>query len=269
VIDIIGAKTIEGVAGMGKFARFLWRSSVASVKGATSGKTWPLVWTQMNLIGVKSVPVIMVTGAFVGMTLAFQAYDQLAGMGLEEHLGVLINLSVVKELGPVLAAVMLAGRVGGALTAELGTMNVTEQIDAVRSMGTDPHRYLVAPRVLACLLLTPFLIIYADLLGILGGYLISVKQFGINSQAYWEFSAYGIAMWDVGVGITKGFFFGVAIALVSCYKGFTCSEGAHGVGQACTEAFVSSFISILAIDFALAVIFKSIYNTLYPLKSII
>jgi phospholipid/cholesterol/gamma-HCH transport system permease protein len=223
----------------------------------------------MNIIGVKSVPVVMITGAFVGMTLAVQAYDQLAGMGLEEHLGVLINISVVKELGPVLAAVMLAGRIGGALTAELGTMNVTEQIDAIRSMGTDPIRYLVAPRVLACLLLTPFLIIYADLMGILGGYFVSVIQLGINSRAYWNFSASGVELWDISIGVIKGLFFGVAIAVVSCYKGFTCKEGAHGVGQACTEAFVTSFISILALDFALAVIFKSIYNTFWSLKGLI
>jgi len=118
----------------------------------------------MYIIGVRSVPIVMITGAFVGMILAVNAYDQLAFMGLEEKLGGLINLSGVKELGPVLAAVMLAGRIGGALTAELGTMKVTEQIEAVRSMGTDPVKYLVAPRILACLLLTPILIIYADLL---------------------------------------------------------------------------------------------------------
>jgi phospholipid/cholesterol/gamma-HCH transport system permease protein len=211
----------------------------------------------------------MITGAFVGMTLAVQAYDQLAGMGLEEHLGVLINVSVVKELGPVLAAVMLAGRIGGALTAELGTMNVTEQIDAIRSMGTDPIKYLAAPRVLACLLLTPFLIIYADLMGILGGYFVSVVQLGINSRAYWSFSASHVELWDVSIGIVKGLFFGVALAVISCYKGFTCKEGAHGVGQACTEAFVSSFITILALDFALAVIFKSIYNTFWQIKSLV
>jgi phospholipid/cholesterol/gamma-HCH transport system permease protein len=203
------------------------------------------------------------------MILAFQAYEVLAGIGLEEHLGVLVNVSVVKELGPVLAAVMLAGRVGGALTAELGTMNVTEQIDAVRSMGTDPVMYLVAPRVLACLLLTPFLIIYADLLGILGGYFVGVMQFGINSRAYWLFSASGVELWDVAVGIMKGFFFGGAIAVIGCYKGFTCKEGAQGVGQACTEAFVSSFISILALDYALAVIFKAIYNSFYPPMSLV
>jgi phospholipid/cholesterol/gamma-HCH transport system permease protein len=223
----------------------------------------------MELIGVRSVPVIMVTGAFVGMVLGLQAYDQLAGMGLEEHLGVLINISVVKELGPVLAAVMLAGRVGGALTAELGTMNVTEQIDAVRSMGTNPVRYLVAPRVLACLLLTPVLIIYADLLGIIGGYFIGVIHFDINSSAYWQFSANGVAMWDVLVGIAKGFFFGGAIATIGCYKGFHCKPGAQGVGQACTESFVASFISILVIDYLLVMIFKAIYNTFWPVRSLL
>ena len=142
IIGMVGAKTVVGVNNMGRFARFSWQSMIASLRSCLSPSTYPLIWTQMNIIGVRSVPVVMITGAFVGMTLAVQAYDQLAGMGLEEHLGVLINISVVKELGPVLAAVMLAGRIGGALTAELGTMNVTEQIDAIRSMGTDPIRYL-------------------------------------------------------------------------------------------------------------------------------
>ena len=269
MIGTVGAKTIAGVNNIGRFARFVWQSMIASLQSCTSTDTYPLIWTQMLIIGVRSVPVVMITGAFVGMTLAVQAYDQLAGMGLEEHLGVLINISVVKELGPVLAAVMLAGRVGGALTAELGTMNVTEQIDAIKSMGTDPVRYLVAPRLLACLLLTPFLIIYANFMGIIGGYFVSVIQFGINSRAYWSFSASGVELWDVSIGIIKGFFFSVAIAAISCYKGFTCKEGAQGVGQACTEAFVASFISILALDFALAVIFKAVYNTFWPLKSLV
>ena len=135
----------EEVGNVGQFGRFAWRSAVTSMQSIAKSDTYPLIWAQMLLIGVYSVPVIMITGAFVGMTLALQAYDQLAGIGLEEHLGVLINISVVKELGPVLAAVMLAGRVGGALTAELGTMKVTEQIDAIESMGTDPVKYLVAP----------------------------------------------------------------------------------------------------------------------------
>jgi phospholipid/cholesterol/gamma-HCH transport system permease protein len=223
----------------------------------------------MYIIGVRSVPIVMITGAFVGMILAVNAYDQLAFMGLEEKLGGLINISGVKELGPVLAAVMLAGRIGGALTAELGTMKVTEQIEAVRSMGTDPVKYLVAPRVLACLLLTPILIIYADLLCSLGGYFVSVFQLNINSGPYWGYSAQVVELWDVVVGIIKGFFFGAAIAVISCYKGFHCREGAEGVGRACTEAFVASFISILALDFAIVVITKAIYNSLWSIRSML
>ncbi len=269
MIGVFGAKAIEDAGNVGLFVRFVWQSMIACARSCTRSKTYPLIWAQMHLIGVRSVPVIMITGAFVGMTLAIQAYDQLRGMGMEEHLGVLINVSVVKELGPVLAAVMLAGRIGGALTAELGTMNVTEQIDAVRSMGTNPIRYLVAPRVVACLLLTPALIIFADLMGVLGGAFVSVVQLGINSRAYWNFSASGVELWDVSIGVIKGFFFGGAIAAISCYKGFTCKQGAHGVGQACTEAFVASFICILALNFAFGVIFKAIYSTFWPIKSLV
>jgi len=265
----LGERTIIRAGYIGQFARFIWQAILACGRSCVVSRTYPLVWTQMEIIGVCSVPVVMITGAFIGMLLALQMYGQLAGMNLEEHLGVLINVSVVKELGPVLAAIMLAGRVGGALTAELGTMNVTEQIDAVRSMGTDPIRYLVAPRVLACLLLTPLLIVYADLMGTVGGYFVSCIQLKINSQAYWSFSASGVELWDVVIGIIKGFFFGAAIAVISCYKGFTCKEGAQGVGQACTDAFVASFISILALDYALAVISNAIYYTFWPLKSLV
>ena len=269
MIGSVGAKTIGGINNMGRFGRFVWQSAIASFRTCTSPRAYPLIWAQMNIIGVRSVPVVMITGAFVGMTLAVQTYGQLAAMGLEERLGVLINIAVVKELGPVLAAVMLAGRVGGALTAELGTMNVTEQIDAIRSMGTNPIRHLVAPRILACLLLTPVLIIYADLMGIVGGYFVAVVHFGINSQPYWSHSASGVELWDVTIGVAKGFFFGAAIAAIACYKGFTCKEGAQGVGRACTEAFVASFICILALNFALAVVFKAIYSTFWPLKTLV
>lgn len=269
MLEQLGGNVITGIMNSGRFARFQWASAAASVTSFFKPIVYPLIWNQMLAIGVRSVPVVMITGAFVGMVLAVQAYDQLAGMGLEEHLGVLINISVVKELGPVLAAVMLAGRVGGALTAELGTMNVTEQISAVRSMGIDPIRHLVSPRLIACLFLTPVLIIYADFLGMVGGYVISVLHFGINNRAYWSFSASGVELWDISIGIVKGFFFGAAIAGVSCYKGFHCREGAQGVGQACTEAFVGSFIMILAIDFCLAVIFKAVYASLWPVRSLL
>lgn len=263
MFEHIGDKTITVLHNTGDFWRFSWSGLKQSIHTFFTPRNYDLIWTQMYLIGVLSVPIIMVTGAFVGMILAVQAYDQLAGMNLEEHLGVLVNVSVVKELGPVLAGVMLAGRVGGALTAELGTMRVTEQIDAVRSMGVNAVYYLVAPRFLACLLLTPVLIIFAVLLGVLGGYIIGVGYFGINASAYMEFSAAGVEMWDLVMGISKGFFFGGIIAIISCYKGFNCGEGAQGVGRACTEAFVASFISILAINFILVVIFNTLYHTFW------
>jgi len=269
MLHSIGLKTSDKIGNIGRFARFAGRSFKASVRSCFMPRSYPLIWTQMHAIGVQSVPVVMLTGAFVGMILAIQAYDQLAGMGLEERLGVLINIAGVKELGPVLAAVMLAGRVGGALTAELGTMNVTEQISAVRSMGTDPVIYLVAPRVLACLFLTPLLIIYADLMCVLGGYFVSVIQLGINSRAYLDYSSQGVEMWDIGTGVMKGLFFGGGIAVISCYKGFTCREGAQGVGEACTEAFVGSFICILGLNFVFAVVTKAIYSTFWTVQPLL
>jgi len=269
MVEQFGAWIIGFIENTGKFVRFSGSSFGATGHTLFKPKAYPMVWTQMYFIGVKSVPVVMATGAFVGMILALQAYDQLYKMGLQERMGVLINLAVVAELGPVLAAVMLAGRVGGALTAELGTMNVTEQISAVQSMGTNPIRYLVAPRVLACLLLTPFLIIYADLLGILGGFFISVHTLKINAGAYWSYSASGVELWDISTGILKGFFFGGAIAVISCYKGFTCREGAQGVGEACTEAFVGCFMSILFLNFVFAIVFDSIYKCFWPVRSLL
>ncbi|OQY04108.1 MAG: hypothetical protein B6I25_07345 [Planctomycetales bacterium 4572_13] len=269
MIEQLGRNVIRIVGNTGRFARFAWAAHAAMARTLLRPKAYPRILTQMYTIGVKSVPVVMATGAFVGMILALQSYDQLAHMGLEERMGVLINKAVIRELGPVLAAIMLAGRVGGALTAELGTMNVTEQISAVRSMGTDPIRYLVAPRVLACLLLTPLLIIYADLVGILGGFFVSVFQLKINAGAYWSYSAAGVEMWDITTGILKGFFFGGAIATISCYKGFNCREGAQGVGEACTEAFVGSFMSILFLNYVFTIVFDAVYKSFWTVKPLL
>ena len=158
---------------------------------------------------------------------------------------------------------MLAGRVGGALTAELGTMNVTEQLDALRVMGSDPIRYLVVPRFVACVLLTPILTIYSDLLGILGGWMVSTRFLGIPDEAYWHYSAMGIETWQVMEGVIKAFFFGGAIGLVACYKGFNCGSGASGVGRACTESFVASFLSIIVLNFFFAKLLRDLYNGLY------
>src|SRR5262245_4417427 len=154
---------------------------------------------------------------------------------------------------------MLAGRIGGALTAELGTMNVTEQLDALRVMGSDPIRYLVVPRFLACVLLTPILTIYSDFLGVIGGWFISVKFLMIPNEPYWRYTAQGVETWQVAEGIFKSVFFGASIGLISCYKGFTCGSGASGVGRACTESFVTSFIAIIVLNFFFAELLKDWY----------
>jgi phospholipid/cholesterol/gamma-HCH transport system permease protein len=174
-----------------------------------------------------------------------------------------IGISVVKQIGPVLAAVMIAGRVGGAISAELGTMRVTEQIDALRAMGTDPIRYLVVPRVLACLLMVPTLTIFSDLLGVFGGWVVVVKVYGVDNTAYWDFSRAFIGAYDVMTGLIKGAVFGLAIGLIACYKGFNCSQGAKGVGRSATDAFVTSFIAIIVVNFFLAAFMKSVYTLLY------
>ncbi len=188
--------------------------------------------------------------------------------GVADQMGVVISLTLVRELGPVLAGVMLAGRVGGALTAELGTMNVTEQLDALRAMGSDPIRVLVVPRLVACMLLTPILTMYCDLAGIFGGWLICVPVFGLSGHTYWHNTAAVLEMWDPLCGLLKSVFFGTTIGLVSCYKGFHCRAGAEGVGRACTEAFVTGFVAILVLDFFLALALKGIYEALWGFKTV-
>ena len=211
-------------------------------------------------IGVRSVPVVLTTGAFVGMVLAVEIFGQLHKMDAEAATGPIINISMVKELGPVLAGVMLAGRIGGAMAAELGTMKVTEQIDALRTLGADPVSFLVVPRFLACVLLVPILTILADAIGVVGGYVMSVRVLGVDAYAYWEQTRRILENWDIFCGIVKSVVFGGAIAVICCYKGFAAGEGAQGVGKATTEAFVFSFVAILAADFVLAVTLRLIYN---------
>ncbi|HRP62901.1 MAG TPA: ABC transporter permease, partial [Phycisphaerales bacterium] len=154
--------------------------------------------------------------------------------------------------GPVLAAVMVAGRVGCALAAELGTMRVTEQLDAMRAMATDPIPFLVVPRFIACLVMTPLLTIYSDLLGVWGGYVMTVGFHGVSANAYWQYSASFIHWWEPASGLIKSVFFGGAIGMIACYKGFYCRAGAAGVGRAATEAFVASFLAIIIMNLVLA-----------------
>ncbi|NLE29087.1 MAG: ABC transporter permease [Phycisphaerae bacterium] len=269
ITNVLYAQIIKTLGAFGDFSLF----SAQTFRWMTTSLFRPhdlrLLIPQLYEIGAKSVSIVSITGLFVGMVLAVQAATQFLNIGMGHYLGVVINLSVVRELGPVLAGVMLAGRVGGALTAELGTMHVTEQIDALRAMGVDPIRYLVVPRFVACILLTPMLTIFADFLGVMGGYLISVYIYGVPSVQYWRFSAQSLEMYDIMSGLFKSVFFGGAIAMISCYKGFNSQPGAEGVGRACTEAFVVSFVSILTIDFFMAVFLKSFYEVMWGFQSIL
>ncbi|MBM3998108.1 MAG: ABC transporter permease [Planctomycetes bacterium] len=215
-------------------------------------------------VGVRSLPVIALTGTFIGMVLSVQSYFQFKQLGLETRLGAVINMSLVRELGPVLAATMLAGRVGSAMAAELGTMRVTEQIDALASMGANPVFHLVVPRFLASVFLIPALTVMADFMGVVGGYFYSVIILGIDFHHYRYNSEQFVGVFDLLMGLFKSLFFGGTISLVSCYRGFHCAPGAEGVGRAATAAFVYSFVIILILDLVLNILSDAVYYALWP-----
>jgi phospholipid/cholesterol/gamma-HCH transport system permease protein len=209
---------------------------------------------QFYQIGNRSVPVVLTTGLFTGMVIAIQTYYQFRRVQLETMVGAVIAVSMVKELGPVLTALMLAGRVGAAMSAELGTMTVTEQVDALRAMSVDPIRFLVLPRFVACVLLAPILTVLSDTIGIIGGYLVGVEALGIDRFFYIEMTLQWLELWDIMGGLIKASCFGAIICVVCCYNGLTARAGAEGVGRATTCSVVTSCIMILIADFFLTVL---------------
>ena len=261
VIHAIGRHTIAGVVSLGDLGIFSFRMARWMFTRLPSRTVF---WSNLYEIGVRSLPVVMITGMFIGMVLAVQSYSQFRLMHLETRMGAVINMSLVSELGPVLAATMLAGRVGSAMAAELGTMRVTEQIDALRALGANPIHYLVVPRFLACFLLIPMLTAVADGVGILGGWFISTQVMGVDSFHYWHHSNKYLTAYDVFHGLFKSVWFGAAIALIACHRGFHCGAGAEGVGKAATESFVLSFVAILILDFFLGVFMNTLYYLIWP-----
>ncbi|MEO0511965.1 MAG: ABC transporter permease [Planctomycetota bacterium] len=251
LIARFGRRLFRGTVGFGEFVRF----TGSTIRGFSSVRTWARwdrLGSQLFFVGTTSVPVLMLTGLFIGMVLAIEGYLQFAAIGQETRLGGVINISLVKQIGPVLAAVIVAGRVGCALTAELGSMRVTEQLDAMRAMAADPVRVLVCPRVAACVLMIPALVTISNACGVVGGWFVVTRIFDTNPELYWDYSAAFVSWFDVLNGISKSFCFAFAIAVVSCYKGFTCKPGAEGVGRATTDSFVTSFIAIIVINFIMA-----------------
>lgn len=203
---------------------------------------------QMYRMGVQSLPLVTLTALFTGMVLALQSAYQLKMFSATKFTADLVSLSIVRELGPVLTAMVVTGRVGAGITAELGTMKVTEQLDALRAMATDPVHYLVVPRLVSGFFMLFVLTVFSDMIGILGGYIICIFKLGISQHVYWTRTFYAMTMRDLMSGLLKAFIFGIIISIVGCYFGFRARGGAEGVGMATRMSVVVSLITIIAFD---------------------
>lgn len=214
-----------------------------------------LIGQQMIDIGYYSLPVVGLTTLFAGMVLALQSYTGFARFSAEGAIPNVVVLSMTRELGPVLAGLMIAGRIGAAMAAELGTMRVTEQIDALETLSTNPFKYLVAPRLIAGITMMPLLVLVGDIIGVFGGYIVSIYKLGFNASAYlqntWEF----LEAQDVISGLVKAAVFGFLVALMGCYHGYKSRGGAQGVGAATTNAVVSASILILVFNYIITELF--------------
>ena len=242
---------------IGRAATMMLETTRASLKRLPAAR---LVVQQMNAIGVDSLWLVIVVSLFTGAVAAVQAAYQFTSVVPAKYLSGVILRSVVIELGPVLTALVIGGRVGASIAAELGTMKVTEQIDALRAMGISPMRYLVAPRVLAAILMLPVLTVYADAIAILGGYVVAVTALSVPSAIYLQGLQEFFRMKDLLSGLVKAVFFGNIIGVMGCYHGFQTEGGAEGVGRATTMAVVSSCVLILIVDYILAtVLFRIVF----------
>ena len=214
-----------------------------------------LIGRQMLDIGYYSLPVVGLTTLFAGMVLALQSYTGFARFSAEGAIPNVVVLSITRELGPVLAGLMIAGRIGAAMAAELGTMRVTEQIDALETLSTNPFKYLVAPRLIAGATMMPLLVLVGDIIGVFGGYLVSVYKLGFNQITYIQNTWNFLEFQDVASGLVKAAVFGLLVALMGCYHGYYSRGGAQGVGTATTNAVVSASILILIANYMITELF--------------
>jgi phospholipid/cholesterol/gamma-HCH transport system permease protein len=245
---ILGAWCIERVGRLGRAGVFLAQTLACT---ATPPLKWLRVLRQIWFIGWKSMLVICLTGAFTGMVLALQGYPTLKRVGSEAFLGPLVALSLIRELGPVLAALMVTGRAGSSIAAEIGIMRTNEQIDALELMGLNPLRYLVVPNLLASVIALPLLAAIFDVIGLFGGYLVGVRLLGLNAGTYFGEMTNYVAAGDITGGIYKAMSFGVLMAWVCCYKGYYSRFGAEGVSAATTQAVVNTSVLILVWDYVI------------------
>ena len=246
MLAFVSSWSKSGLLEVQEYVRLSWRA----MRGTVSPPFYRYdVIEQFETIGIGSLTVVVLTGFFTGAVLALNTGITLDQFGARDVVGRLISATMIKELGPVLTGLMLAGRVGSGIAAELGSMMVTDQINALRALGTDPVRKLVVPRVLAGFVMTPVLTIISDGLGILGGWIIAVLQLRVASSLYWTSILEGLYMQDVWMGLIKPFILGFVIATIGCHVGLRARGGTQGVGRATTNAVVASSVAVIAVDF--------------------
>lgn len=254
LLQPLGRTFLSGLEAIGRVALF----SLRAVLLALQPPYYPrLMLKQMVEIGYYSLPVVGMTAIFTGMVLALQTYTGFARFNAETAIPNVVVISIARELGPVLAGLMVAGRIGAAMAAELGTMRVTEQIDALTTLSTNPYKYLIAPRLIAGLTMLPLLVAVADVIGVFGGYLVSIYKLGFNPGTYLANTVEFVEFIDVFSGLVKAGVFGFIIALMGCYHGFHSRGGAQGVGKATTNAVVTASILILISNYIVTELFFS------------
>jgi len=251
LVELFGRIIIRQIEEIGRICLFLFETLRCAV---TPPFRMRLLIKQMEFVGVNSFMVVALTGTFTGMVLALQTYYGFRQFRAEGLVGATVALSMTRELGPVLMSLMVTARAGSAMAAELGTMRVTEQIDALLVMAIDPIRYLVVPRIVAAAAMAPILCVISDFVGIAGGYFVGVKLLGVNPGVYMENTIKFMSFSDIRSGLIKAACFGLILSIIGCYKGYGTRGGAHGVGRATTEAVVLASVLILISDYFLTAI---------------
>lgn len=240
--------TLKALREFGLFGLFSWNVIKACFRGP---RKFGRMLTQLVTVGLDSLPVVMSTGATIGGVLAFHAYKGLARFGADQFIGPLVVIAMAREFGPVLSAIMVTGRSGSAMTAEIGTMKISEQIDALTTLSVNINQYLIVPRVIASVIALPVLSIICTACGMFIGYLIAVYSLNINAEVYIESIRSNVNMGDLFQGLCKAAIFGLLFSLVGCYKGLVTSGGAKGVGKSTTESVVYASMGILVVDYIL------------------
>ncbi|RJP66262.1 MAG: ABC transporter permease [Candidatus Abyssobacteria bacterium SURF_17] len=248
-LEYLGARLIRFFEATGEIL-ILFARTVSSCRKAIQNRQ--NIMKQMAFMGVGTLPIALLMGFFIGMVLALQTGYQLLRFNLEGIIGAIVGLSLAKELGPVLTGYLVAGRVGAAITAEIGTMEISEEIDALRVMGVDPVFYLSMPRLIAAVFMVPIIVIYVNAIGIIGGAIISATYVGVGIQSYFDNLFDSLTFDEVFRGLLKAMFFGGIVATIGCYKGFKTTGGAEGVGVYTTQSVVLSFILIVVFDYFLS-----------------